>query len=219
MARRKYCSLECRQRLRYHLNLRTGLLKALQTHYATFYFTDYKIVLDVLPYGSQDLYSFIYPRTRGKKPVDDYTTMANLLGNAWWAEKRRTNKRYLATQHLLEIAQHRQPHSGTVRPLVAREPTRVAGSLAFLRLTRSDLVSSQLHRKIKSAFRRQAMRYHPDQGGDAVLFRKLQEAYEQLVHWADNPTFTSRRGFPDKWFYDGSTNRWIQPTPIRPPIY
>jgi hypothetical protein len=219
MARRKYCSLECRQRLRYHLNLRTGLLKALQTRYATFYFTDYKIIMDVLPHGSQDLYSFIYPRTRGKKPVDDYTTMVNILGNAWWAEKRRTNKRYLATQHILQIAQNRQPHSGTVRPLVAREPTRVAGSLAFLRLTRSDLESSQLHRKIKSAFRRQAMRYHPDQGGDAVLFRKLQEAYEQLVSWADNPTFTSRRGFPDKWFYDGSTNRWIQPTPIRIQIY
>jgi len=51
MARRKYCSLECRQRLRYNLNLRTGLLKALQTRYATFYFTDFKIILDVLPYG------------------------------------------------------------------------------------------------------------------------------------------------------------------------
>jgi hypothetical protein len=22
-----------------------------------------------------------------------------------------------------------------------------------------------------------------------------------------------RRGFPDKWFYDGRQNRWVQPTP------
>jgi len=145
--------------------------------------------------------------------------MANILGNVWWTEKRRTNKRYLATRHILEIADSRQNNSSAVRPLVTREPTRVAGSLSFLRLTRSDLESTHLRRKIKSAYRRQAMRYHPDQGGDAALFRKLQQAYEQLVHWADNPTFTSRRGFPDKWFYDGSTNRWIQPTPIRIRIF
>ena len=40
MKRRKYCSIECRQRLRYNLNLRTGLLRALNTRYATFYFTE-----------------------------------------------------------------------------------------------------------------------------------------------------------------------------------
>ena len=53
-----------------------------------------------------------------------------------------------------------------------------------------------------------------DHGGTPGLFRKLQTAYEQLVNWADDPVFTTRRGFPDKWFYDGYANRWIQPTPV-----
>jgi len=35
MKRRRYCSLECRQKLRHNLNIRTGLLQALQIRYAT----------------------------------------------------------------------------------------------------------------------------------------------------------------------------------------
>jgi predicted nucleic acid-binding Zn ribbon protein len=50
MGRRKYCSIECRQRLRYNLNMRSGLLKALNTKFATFYFTNSLIFMDVLPY-------------------------------------------------------------------------------------------------------------------------------------------------------------------------
>ncbi len=40
MGRRRYCSVECRQRLRHQLNVRTGLLRVLNTRYATFYFTE-----------------------------------------------------------------------------------------------------------------------------------------------------------------------------------
>jgi hypothetical protein len=80
MRRRKYCSIECRQKLRYSLNLRTGLLRALNTRYATFYFTDSVIILDVLPYGSGELFSYLYPRSHDRKPVDDYCTMSNVLG-------------------------------------------------------------------------------------------------------------------------------------------
>jgi hypothetical protein len=28
-----------------------------------------------------------------------------------------------------------------------------------------------------------------------------------LAHWAENLIFTRLRGFPDKWFYDASTNQ------------
>jgi hypothetical protein len=41
---------------------------------------------------------------------------------------------------------------------------------------------------------------------------KIHRAYEELIQWADNPSFFTRRGFPDKWFYDGDKNRWVQPT-------
>ena len=214
MRHRRYCSIECRQRLRYNLNLRTGLLRALNTRYATFFFTEYIIILDVLPYGSVELFSYIFPRTQGRKPVVDFCTMSNILGNTWWAEKKRTNKRYLATRLLLEKAESKNVTSASIKPFEVKEPVRLAKSLAFLRLSKSDLNSPELQQKIKKAYRMQAMRHHPDLGGDAAVFRKLHDAYEQILKWSENPIFIRRRGFPDKWFYDGGTNRWVQPAPI-----
>ena len=213
MGRRKYCSIECRQRLRYNLNLRTGLLRALNTRYATFYFTNSIIILDVLPYGSEELFSYFFPRTAGRKPVEDFCTMSNILGNAWWAERNRTNKRYRATQFLLEKAESKHAGSAPIKPMEVKEPAKLNKSLTFLRLNKADLNSPQLHGKIKSAYRKQAMKHHPDRGGNAAVFRKLHEAYEQIIKWAENPVFVSRRGFPDKWFYNGGTNRWVQPAP------
>jgi len=213
MSRRKYCSIECRQRLRYNLNLRTGLLRALNTRFATFYFTETLIILDVLPYGSEELFSYMFPRTIGRKPVEDYCTMSNILGNAWWAERNRTNKRYLANRFVLEKAESKNASATAIRPLEVKEPAKVSKSLTFLRLKKVDLNSPGLKKKIKSAYRKQAMRHHPDRGGDADGFRKLHEAYEQIIKWSENPIFVRRRGFPDKWFYEGSTVRWVQPAP------
>ena len=215
MGRRKYCSLACRQRLSHSLNIRTGLLKALNIRYATFYFTDPIIMLDVLPYGSVDIFSFLFPRVNYRKPADDFCRMANLLGNAWWSERRRTNKRYLATRHVLEIACRKDGRGESLRPFEIRKPTRMAKSLTCLKLTRSDLDSSELNQVIKSAYRRQVKIHHPDQGGDAAVFRRIQQAYEELLQWSENPSFIWQRGFPDKWFYEGHMNRWIQPTALR----
>lgn len=193
--------------------MRTGLLNALSTRYATFYFSDVIIVLDVLPYGMKELFSFLYPRTNGKKPVDDFCSLANLLGNAWWSEKQRTKKRYLASRHLLEIATNKDFLPGPITPFVIRKPAGMTKMLTLLKIDRDDLDSSELRKIIKTAFRRQAKIHHPDSGGDAAAFRKIQSAYERLIDWSINPTYTLRRGFPDRWFYDGGTNRWTQPTP------
>jgi hypothetical protein len=213
MSRRKYCSIECRQRLRYNLKLRTCLLRALNTRFATFYFTETLIILDVLPYGSEELFSYIFPRTLGRKPVEDFCTMSNILGNAWWAERNRTNKRYLATRFVLEKAESKNTGSMSVKPYEVKEPAKVAKSLSFLSLKKTDLNSPELKKKIKSAYRKQAMRHHPDLGGDADGFRKLHDAYEQIIKWSENPIFVRRRGFPDKWFYEGAKVRWVQPAP------
>jgi hypothetical protein len=138
-----------------------------------------------------------------------------VLGRAWWAEKQRTNKRYIATQHVMEKAKNDNTGSKSIKPFEIVEPARMAKSLTFLKLGREDLDSPQLQRVIKSAYRQQVKTHHPDQGGDAAVFLRVQQAYEQLMDWAENPTFTRRRGFPDKWFYEGATNRWIQPAPIK----
>ena len=213
MGRRRYCSIECRQRLRYSMNIRTGLLKALNTRYATFYFTDTLIVLDVLPYGSGELFSYIFPRTPGRKPMEDFCTLFNILGSQWWEEKNRTNKRYLASRLVLEKAESKKADAAPIRPLDVKRPVVLEKHLSFLKLQKKDLDSPELQKKIKSAYRRQAMHYHPDRGGDAAGFRNLHAAYEQLLGWLENPVFVRRRGFPDRWFYDGSTNRWVQPAP------
>ena len=101
IGRRKYCSIDCRQQLRRKLNMRTGLLRALSVRYATFYFTEDTIILDVLPFGSKEIYSFFYPRAPRKKPAEDFSRMADVLGNAWWNERKRTNKKYLASASTL----------------------------------------------------------------------------------------------------------------------
>jgi len=213
LGRRRYCSIVCRQKLRYTLDLRTGFLKALNTRYATFYFTDMMIVMDVLPYNSKEIFSFIYPRSTGKKPAEDYCIMSEILGNTWWAEKKRTNRNYIATRFLLEKARRNDPAFCSVMPPEIKIPSVKKASLMHLKLGKSDLNSPELEKTIKSAFRLQVKKHHPDLGGDTDTFRRIHQAYLELISWAENPSYLKRRGFPDKWFYDSNKNKWLQPAP------
>ncbi|HUT44553.1 MAG TPA: J domain-containing protein [Desulfobacterales bacterium] len=213
MGKRRYCSIDCRQRLRYKLNMRTGLLKALYIRYATFYFTKTFIIMDLLPFNCKEIYSFIFPRSAGNKPADDFSKMSDILGNAWWTERKRTNRKYLASRHVLEKANIKNAQADSVKPLEIKIPIVKEKSLIHLKIGRTELNTPQLQKLIKSAYRTQAKKHHPDLGGDTAAFRKIHKAYEELVSWAESPTFVERRGFPDKWFYDGDKNRWVQPTP------
>ena len=213
LGQRRYCSIDCRQKLRYALDLRTGLLKTLNTRYATFYFTTVMIIMDVLPYYSKEIFSFIYPRSAGKNPGEDYCIMSDILGNRWWAEKKRTNRNYLATRLLLEKARRNDPAFCPVMPPEIKIPAVKKASLLRLKLGKSDLNSPELEKIIKSAFRLQVKKHHPDLGGDTDTFRKIHYAYSELISWAENPSYLKRRGFPDRWFYDSNKNRWLQPAP------
>jgi hypothetical protein len=214
MGRKRYCSADCRLRLRLKLDMRTGLIQALNTRYATFYFSDRLIIMDLLPFGSNEVFSFFHPRTPGQNPADAFSRMANLLGDIWWAEKRRTNKRYMASRMGLEQA-IRNDWTGTFRPEEIRIPAVRGISLIHLKLERSSLESADAQEVIKSAYRRQAKTHHPDMGGDAETFRRIHAAYEELLTWTENPTFMKKRGFPDKWFYDGYRNKWLQPSRLQ----
>ncbi|MBN1932880.1 MAG: J domain-containing protein [Desulfobacterales bacterium] len=213
LGKRRYCSKICRQKLRYHLDIRTGLLKALNTQYATFYFNEGFINMDLRPYDTHEIFSFIYPRSPNTKPAAEFFKMAEKLSNVWWAEKRRTQKRYLATRHVFEHAYRNRISSESIRPMEINNPSLIGNSLIYLKLNKSSLNSPELPKIIKSAYWRQAKEHHPDQGGDAAFFRKIHKAYQEMNNWAKNPTFVVRRGFPDKWFYDGNKNKWIQPLP------
>ena len=216
MSSRRYCSIECRQRLRYQLNVRSGLLKALNTRYATFYFTDDVLIMDVLLFDSAMLYSFIFPRMAGRKPVEDFSDMSNILGKAWWDEMRRTNRKYLASHHVLRKALQQDQKSNSVQPVEIKIPSikGKGNALVALQMRMEDLHSSELQKIIKSAYRRQVKKHHPDLGGSDTAFLRIHQAYEDLITWAEAPSFSRRNGFPDKWFYDGMKNKWVQPTPV-----
>lgn len=214
MGRRKYCSIDCRQRLRLKLDARMGLVQALNARYATFYFSESLIMMDLLPYGTSEIFSFFYPRSPGRKPADDFGHMANLMGNIWWEEKRRTNKRHLASVRVLSAARRNINGPTAVKPSLLSVYSVNQRHLTQLKIDKSDLWSPDLDKVIKNAYRQQAKVHHPDLGGDAVMFRRVQEAYEEMIQWSENPTMIRRRGFPDKWFYDGEKNRWIQPIRI-----
>lgn len=215
LGRRKYCSVECRQRLRRRLNQYTGLLRALSVRYATFYFTGQVVVLDLIVGTLPNVFSFMFPRTPGGVPADDYGRMADCLGSRWWDECRRTRKRYLASRSLLEDARQGPADRRHVVPLPLRLASVDRNTLIQLDIDRASLDAPDLVRRIKAAYRHQARRHHPDAGGDEGAFLRLHKAYEDLLGWAENPTFIRRRGFPDKWFYEEATNRWKQPIALR----
>jgi hypothetical protein len=216
LGKRRYCSVSCRQQLRYQLNVRSGLLKALNTRYATFYFTDSLLVLDILPYNEPGIFSFLYLRDKKHTPAEDFSNMSNFLGNSWWQEKRRTQKDYLASRHVLAKADSKSPAIDDLKPYEIQIPSLKGNgkALVHLKLSKADLDRPELTTVIKSAFRRQARKHHPDFGGGGESFRRIYQAYEDLMAWADEPTFMRRSGFPDKWFYDGDKHRWVQPAPL-----
>jgi len=215
IGKRRYCSVKCRQHLRQKLNIRSGLLQALNTRYATFYFTDTMIVLDVVPHGIREIYRYAALRTDSSKPAEDFGRMTNHLGNAWWEEEKRTAKNYLASRRVLELAERCVISEGLTRPRLIRVPTVKPENLILMDMAKADLGSRDLIKMIKNAYRRQVKIHHPDAGGKAATFRKIHEAYKELLLWADNPTFIRRRGFADKWYYDGDNKKWVQPIPAR----
>lgn len=208
---RRYCSMACPQHLLASLNRRTGLLQALSARYATFYFTDFVIIMDILLYGTEQIHSYMLPRSSGSKPVEDFRILSNILGNLWWNEKHRTQKRYLASRQVLQKAYKDKTSRDAVLPHKHKVPSIKASSLIQLELDIHDLTQTDLEWKIKSAYRRQALKHHPDLGGSPETFLKIQQAYEKLCQWARRPTFIHRRGFPDKWLYEAAGNRWIKP--------
>ena len=201
--------------MRQKLNMRSGLLQTLNTRYATFYFSDTIIILDIVPHGIKEIFRYVSKRTAGNNPAADFSIMTNALGNAWWAESKRTNKNYVATQYILKLATRYAILDGLQRPRLIRIPTIKMEVLNYLEIKKIDLHSHELNKIIKNAYRQQVKIHHPDAGGQASTFRKIHDAYKELLHWADNPKSIRRRGFPDKWYYDGDNKKWVQPTPIR----
>ena len=149
MKNRRYCSLKCRQNLKLKLNTRTGLLQAFNTRYATFYFSDKMIIMDVVPHGIKEIFRYTHMRSAGNTPAEDFSQMTNVLGNAWWEEEKRTTKKYLASRHVLELAERTGITPALMRPKLIKVPTIKAADMNYLGIDKADIDSNDLFKIIK----------------------------------------------------------------------
>ena len=191
------------------LSLSKGLLRAFNARYAAFSFNPDFVVLDILPVWSREISRFFSRRTHGKKPADDLKRLVLQSGGV----NNRTSRSY-ASLFLLKKNHNRAIAPDSITPDERRRPrlSKVEReSMKLLEIKLEELFSDGHADRIKRAYKKLAKIYHPDVGGDAEQFKKLNAAHEQMLLWAEKPQFTSRKALMDCWSYDGSTNRWSPP--------
>lgn len=213
-AGRRYCTPECRQQIQWVLSLSRGLLKIFNTRFAAFSFNDYLVALDILPTWSNEISRFTYDRTREKKPAEDLKELILSSGQEWYQTIENRNSRSYASFLLLQ-----KNHNTILKPESIKPDRRIRPrfsdcekkSIRLLELKLEELIKEGQTNRIKSAYKKMAKVHHPDVGGDTEKFKQLNEAHQQLLQWAENPRFTSRKALSGCWSYDGATNRWAPP--------
>ncbi len=211
--RRRYCSPDCRKKLVLKLVVATNLLRAMHTQYATFTFTEDSLVLNVVVCGARDVHTYFWKRSPQKKPADDLALLVEELGVAWWKEKNRKGSRHQASRHVLNQAKTGVVGAKGLVPRVVASPMVPSRHLTMLRLPREDIIGRDALSRIKAAYRKAAVKHHPDKDGNAADFRKVHEAYQELLNWMRNPKMRNSTGLPGKWCYkDG---RWAPPLPVK----
>jgi hypothetical protein len=213
-ARRRYCSNECLSYTQWVLSLSKGLLRALNTRYAAFSFTSDQVILDVFPIWSKHISRFSRTRTRGNKPAEDLKQMVLEFGRQWHEMVDNNRSMSYASLHLVNrnhqksIALERIKPDRKSSPRLSKQET---GSLNVLQLKRNDLANDGSKATIRAAYKKMAKVHHPDAGGNEDQFKKLSNAHEQMLLWAENPQYTSRKALQDCWSYDGFNSRWSPP--------
>ena len=211
---RRYCSKECRQQLNWVLSLSKGLLKAFNARYAAFSFSEDHVILDVLPVWSKGISRFALERANNRKPAEDLKDLILESGREWHHMVENNNSRSYASLFLIEKNQKKNIDPKSIKPdrkARLRLSKQEKKCLKILKLEREDLSSEGHAVKIKSAYKKMAKVHHPDIGGDAEKFRQLSDAHKQMLMWAEDPQYISRKALHDCWSYDGATNRWSPP--------
>jgi hypothetical protein len=196
------------------LSLSKGLLRAFNARYAAFSFDRNFVVLDVLPVWSQEISRFLSRRTNGKKPADDLKRIVLQSGGDWYRLVNNRTSRSYASLFLLKRNHNKAIAPDSIKPDERRRPRLSKAereSMKLLELKMEELFADGHAARIKTAYKKLAKIHHPDVGGDAEKFKKLNAAHQQMLLWAEKPHFTSRKALTDCWSYDGSTNRWSPP--------
>jgi hypothetical protein len=212
--RKRYCSVECRKQMLWVLSLSKGLLNILNTRYASFSFNKNQVILDILPSWSKDISRFMGKRSPGKKPAEDLKSLILRSGTDWHEMIHNKTSRSYASLYLLKKTSDKKIPSETLKPDSKLRPKfsrKEKESLKLLNLEIDDLITGEQIPRIKSAYKRLAKVHHPDMGGDAEKFKRLNDAHQQMLIWAESPLFTSKKALFDCWSFDSSTNRWTPP--------
>jgi hypothetical protein len=212
--RRRYCSKECRQYMLWVLSLSKGLLKIFNARYASFSFNQSHVILDILPVWSKEISRFMRKRTQGNKPADDLKNLILHSGTEWYHIIEKKNSKSYAALYLLQKSCNKRIPPESIKPDNRRRPRfskNERESIKLLKLGLEELITEGNTSKIKSAYKKLAKIHHPDRGGDAEKFKRINEAHQQMLSWAQNPQFTSRKALIDCWSFDAATNRWAPP--------
>jgi hypothetical protein len=211
---RRYCSQDCRNQMLCVLSLSKGLLRVFNARYAAFSFNQNYVILDILPVWANDISRFICKRTNGKKPAEDLKRLILESGEEWYHLINNNKSRSYASHFILTRNHGKGIPPESIRPnseLRPRFSKSERESMTLLELKMEELISEGKVSRIKTAYKKLAKIHHPDVGGDAEKFKRLNEAHQQMLLWASNPQFTSRKALIDCWSYDGLTNRWSPP--------
>ena len=212
--RRRYCSRECRKQMLWVLSLSRGLLSIFNARYASFSFNNVRVILDILPVWSKGISRFERERMPGKKPADDLKDLILQSGSDWHRMIQKNNSRSYASLYLLNKNSNKRLPSGALKPdsnVKPRFSRQEKESIKLLNMEPDDLVTGGYISRIKSAYKKMAKVHHPDMGGDAEKFKRLNEAHQQMLNWAENPQFTSKKALVDCWSFDSSTDKWTPP--------
>lgn len=210
---RRYCSNTCRQQIYWVLSLSKGLLRVFNARYAAFSFNKGYVILDVLPIWSKDISRFVHKRALGRKPAEDLKHLILQSGREWYQAVNNSSKSY-ASLCILKKNNNQKVSPNSIKPEKKVRPRlskNERASLKLLKLKIDELFCDEQIPKIKTAYKKLAKIHHPDVGGDAEKFKKLNDAHQQMIMWAENPQFTAKKALVDCWSYDGSTNRWSPP--------
>lgn len=210
--KRRYCSQKCKEEFLFKLKWFNNLLRVLNTRYATFSFTETVLILNVITASSEEVYSYFYSRTPGKKPAHEINGMVFGLGELWWCQRNKTKSEKYASNHILKKGNKQIFSPRLVKPVEIKYFSGISKQMSYLKINKEDLLkSARVEETIKSAYRKAALRHHPDKGGDAEMFRKIHKAYQDLKNWLQNPSFQVRKGVPGQWCYVAFKSKWITP--------
>lgn len=209
--KRRYCSKRCKDLLLFALRWLKNLLLAINTNYATFSFSEKLLIVNVLPYRSNEVLSYFYKRNPGKSPADDLKSMCIELSREWYDKNKQSGCRALAAVHILNKGQKGVISEDSIRPVSKISRSNIQKQLKALKLSIRDIHSEVSKERVRAAYRKQALKTHPDVGGDGEKFKIVSESYQEIIEWLKNPHFVISHGVPGKWSYDGDSYKWKTP--------